>query len=200
MMMNGYNLLKENKNLVNFCYDKNFFTDEEIKKINTIYDNQKHIDGTIGNGRIDHSIRNSKIVKIALNNETKFIYDKLVTFIKHVNNQIWNFNITNIIDLIQIAEYNGDSNTEEQGHYDWHVDIGTDYRSARKISISLQLSDETEYEGGDLELMLGNKIEKMTREKGSIICFPSYIVHRVNKVTKGQRKSLVIWIHGPPFV
>jgi len=48
--------------------------------------------------------------------------------------------------------------------------------------------------------MLGNEICKMNKEKGTIICFPSYIIHRVSKVTKGQRRSLVLWIHGPPFV
>ncbi len=199
-MMDSYNLLKENPNLINYCYDKKFFTDEEIKIINAIYNRQTHVDGTIGNYIINYSIRNCKIAKIPLNNETKFIYDKLVTFIKNINNEVWNFNITNIIDLIQIAEYNGEQNVEEQGHFDWHVDIGHDYRSARKISISVQLSDENDYEGGDLELMLGNEICKMNKEKGTIICFPSYIIHRVSKVTKGQRRSLVLWIHGPPFV
>ena len=72
--------------------------------------------------------------------------------------------------------------------------------STRKISLSIQLTNENSYEGGDLEFMINRSTIKAPREKGTAILFPYYITHRVTDVTKGKRNSLVFWFHGPPFV
>ena len=66
----------------------------------------------------------------------------------------------------------------------------------RKLSISIQLSDKLDYEGGNFEF------EDITssmdfKEIGTIIIFPSYLRHRVTKVTSGIRRSLVAWFYGP---
>lgn len=63
----------------------------------------------------------------------------------------------------------------------------------------MQLSDEDDYVGGDLELMFGDEPQKMIRKRGTILCFPSYVLHRVTPVTEGTRYSLVAWITGPQF-
>lgn len=87
------------------------------------------------------------------------------------------------------------------GHYKWHHDI--DWRShpvQRKVSISVQLTDPTEYEGGDLEFQDTTSPDPQSmRQKGTVIVFPSYVVHRVTPVTKGVRKALVSWIEGPAW-
>ena len=80
------------------------------------------------------------------------------------------------------------------------MDFGNDATSTRKLSVSVQLSDPSEYEGGDLELMVNRNYIKVPKEKGTIIFFPSYLTHRVTKVTSGKRNSLVAWFHGPSFV
>jgi PKHD-type hydroxylase len=82
-------------------------------------------------------------------------------------------------------------------HYDWHIDLGPGKNSSRKLSLSLQLSDSSEYEGGELEFM--NVKEKTSREIGTLITFPAFLTHRVTPVTKGTRKSLVAWISGDSF-
>ena len=77
--------------------------------------------------------------------------------------------------------------------------------------MTCQLTDKSEYEGGELEFDLRNyapnnknfinhvkTTNKMT-SKGSIIVFPSFVWHRVKPVTKGTRYSLVIWNLGYPF-
>lgn len=89
----------------------------------------------------------------------------------------------------------------------------------RKISASILMNDPDEYEGGDFEWIDGdgvcNKIPENSKisvdsykwclpesykKKGSIVVFPSLTHHRVTPVTRGTRKSLVIWLGGKPYV
>jgi len=66
--------------------------------------------------------------------------------------------------------------------------------------MTIQLSDDEEYEGGNLEfknILTNEKQEKAQRQKGWVCVFPSYLEHRVTMVTKGTRKSLVAWVEGP---
>ena len=68
----------------------------------------------------------------------------------------------------------------------------------RKLSFVVQLSDPDDYEGGNLQLMdEGDKTYFAPREKGTIIIFDSRTKHRVTKVKKGIRKSIVGWVSGP---
>lgn len=196
--MHNFDLLSKNKCLTNYYYYSKGINDEDIAKIIQVSKKYQVIDGTISDG-LDSTYRKSKIIWIPLNDETQFIYDKIVFLLKDANKNMWNFNITNIIDKLQLSEYEGDNRQEEQGHYDWHMDFGEN-NSTRKISLTVQLSNENDYENGDLEFMVHRTILKAPREKGSVIIFPSYLTHRVTNVTKGKRKSLVFWIHGPPFV
>ena len=69
----------------------------------------------------------------------------------------------------------------------------------RKISMTVQLSDGGEYEGGDFEIMRNREPEKLPKGKGTVLVFPSYILHRVTPVTSGIRKSLVLWLGGASF-
>lgn len=197
--MNNLFLLNENDNLINYYYYKNQFTNEEIEKIIEISKNYEVVDGNVS-GIVNYDYRNSKITWLPLNDETKFVYDKLVALVKNANKTMWNFTITDIIDSLQLAEYSHHAEHDKKGFYDWHADIGADSASTRKISVSVQLTESTEYEGGDLEFMIHRSILKAPREKGTVILFPSYINHKVNKVTKGTRRSLVLWVNGPHFV
>jgi PKHD-type hydroxylase len=86
----------------------------------------------------------------------------------------------------------------EGGHYDWHVDQGATERR-RKLSLVLQLSPPSDYEGCELQIRSSNKIETVPRGRGELIAFPSYALHRVTPITAGIRRSLVIWCSGPRF-
>lgn len=79
------------------------------------------------------------------------------------------------------------------------MDIGKGKLSRRKIRISIQLSDPDEYEVGDFEFLIRKEITKLSQKKGCAIVFPSYFLYRVTLVTKGIRKSLVLWVSGQPF-
>jgi PKHD-type hydroxylase len=104
-------------------------------------------------------------------------------------------------------------------YYDWHSDSwpkpydkeGPSNGKIRKLSMTCQLTDGSEYEGGELEFDFRNYDPHMREEsqhlkkakeilpKGSIIVFPSFVWHRVKPVTSGTRYSLVAWHLGKPF-
>jgi PKHD-type hydroxylase len=69
----------------------------------------------------------------------------------------------------------------------------------RKLSLSIQLTDPKEYEGGELILYEDDKGTEMKKEQGTLVLFPSYILHEVKPVTKGERNSLVAWVTGKQF-
>ena len=83
-----------------------------------------------------------------------------------------------------------------------------EHKKIRKLSVTLSLSDEKDYEGGELEFDLGDTEPSQERaprkcteirSKGSLVVFPSFIWHRVCPVTSGTRYSLVMWSLGGPF-
>jgi PKHD-type hydroxylase len=96
-------------------------------------------------------------------------------------------------EQIQYTEYYD----HEKGHYDWHMDTGYGNLSQRKISVTVQLSDTHEYEGGDLQLWPGGTYPLISpRGKGNVVIFPSFMMHRITPVTRGTRKSFVLWLGG----
>lgn len=187
--------LEKNDNMTNYFFFRKYFNDEQIDEIKEIAKNYKVIDGNVS-GFVNKSYRSSQIRWLPLNYETQPIYDKLVKLAKKANKEMWKFHITNMKDELQFTEYND----EDEGHYDWHMDFGGKRSSTRKLSMVVQLTDPEEYEGGRLQFMMNRDIIDAPIEKGTVIFFPSYLMHRVTKVEKGKRNSLVCWFHGPPFI
>jgi PKHD-type hydroxylase len=110
------------------------------------------------------------------------------------NMNAFNFDMVGGLDSCQYAIYG------LEGFYNWHMDtfLANDTLYERKITLIIQLSDPSEYEGGTIEFEDMGGTEAPT-SKGSVIAFPSFIRHRVTPVTKGIRKSLVFWFLGPAF-
>jgi PKHD-type hydroxylase len=152
-------------------------------------------DGRVGTSDVmKATIRRSQIWFFEPAAETDFIFEPLRRAVEHVN-QGFCFELTGFGTGCQIARYSSD----DQGHYDWHIDLGTGRFSQRKLSLSLQLSEADDYEGGDLEFHLSGLDRLRMRQQGTLIAFPSFHEHRVTPVTRGERFSLVAWIDGPPF-
>ena len=98
-----------------------------------------------------------------------------------------------LFESLQFTNYK-----EGKGFYKKHIDkLHND--TIRKLSLSIQLTDPNEYEGGDLLLYEDEKPQKMGRGKGTLVIFPSYMLHEVTKITKGERNSLVAWVTGDHF-
>jgi PKHD-type hydroxylase len=70
---------------------------------------------------------------------------------------------------------------------------------SRKLSIVLQLSDPSEYEGGELQILTRKEPTSMQKKRGLITVFPAWTLHQVTPVIKGTRQTLVAWISGPAF-
>ena len=123
-----------------------------------------------------------------------WIADLLLPYAKQPNE---NFDIAfdGRIEM-QFTEYHA----ADKGHYDWHHDVNWHGQTGqdRKLSLTIQLSDSADYEGGDFEFEEVTS-ETNFRPKGSILVFPSYLRHRVTTVTKGTRYALVAWYSGPQW-
>ena len=106
----------------------------------------------------------------------------------------WNYALT-AQEATQIGRYKGTN----KGYYDWHVDTAIPREGMqRKLSISILLSDPSDFKGGELQFK-GIEDRKILTKQGSIVVFPSFIEHTVTPVTKGVRYSAVTWVHGPSF-
>ena len=147
--------------------------------------------------------RSSIIKWIPMDKDWIWLYRRMMDLSVEANN-IWDFDLKSAFELIQYTEYHA----SESGHYDWHQDIGHGtLASRRKISITIQLSDGGDYKGGDLLISLGGSTEDgdfrknkvCPRGLGTGVLFPSYMMHRVSPVTKGTRKSLVLWVGGEHY-
>lgn len=169
---------------------------KEIDKFFNLIKDVKLEEGMTGpnqnQGKLNDSVRRSKLYWIPRNKEFYWLYKKIVDLMIDTNKTMWKFEITGVDILMQYTEYD----ESYRGYYDWHTDIGNTNNSKRKLSASIQLSDINDYEGGDLKFF--NKV-KANKEIGSMTIFPSYLLHKVEPVTKGKRKCLILWLTGPPF-
>ena len=168
------------------------FNDEELEWINNLQELYPFQEATIMGD--NSNIRKSEIKWLHNNERSFWVYEKICRLAMEANSRIWKFNLHSVIDAIQYTVY-----YEGGGHYDWHVDIGPSSISDRKISCSVQLSNPDKYEGGDLEIWSGGEFKTIERKQGSAIFFPSFLMHRVTPVTKGTRKSLVLWMGGDSY-
>lgn len=171
------------------------FTEEEINQIISIGDNLTLNDAIVGGGSVVDKIRSSKTGWIDLNPETSFIYDRLAFIARQLNGQFFDLDLWGFVEHLQYTIYDG-----KDDHYTWHLDRGGGTSNTpRKLSLVLQLSDPSEYEGGDLEIFDAPEPTKIQKQKGLVVAFPSFVLHRVTPVTKGVRKTLVVWLTGPRF-
>ena len=141
----------------------------------------------------------------------RWIYNEIHPYIHTANkNAGWNFQ-WDFSESCQFTKYKLDQ------FYDWHCDSWSKpynrpeepdrHGKIRKLSVTISLSDENDYEGGDFEFDFRNDYKgsnqpqlcKEIRPKGSVVVSPSFVWHRVKPVTSGTRYSLVIWNLGWPF-
>ena len=99
---------------------------------------------------------------------------------------------------IQYTEYHGKDAGKYDAHHDvnWENDDGRD----RKLSVVFQLSNHQDYEGGFFQFHeCESPLLSDFMKRGSVLVFPSYLVHSVSPVSEGIRRSLVAWFEGPKW-
>lgn len=184
------------KDYENFCWNNGVFTLDEIEQIKVIGRRLKvnrSLTGGYEDNCLDH--RRSFNSWIYPNEKTSWIYERLTNLVQQNNEDFFNFDLT-MIENLQFTYYS----SEEDGCYKGHVDpLNWRIPHNRKLSIVIQLSSPEDYEGGDLNLYFSHCPTVIKKEKGMVVTFPSYTLHEVTPVTKGERYSLVAWVHGPSF-
>jgi len=166
-----------------------------VKYVDTLDRQEGLIGGTKPGGISDDSVRRSKINFLRINDETKWLYNKLSQFVFEMNQKFFGYEL-HALQEIQYTEYHHTDNGVYHDHLDWAGNTAT----PRKLSMSIQLTDGADYEGGDLEIKLSSaKPYLASRTKGDGVLFPSFLLHGVTPVTRGLRRSLVVWVVGPEF-
>lgn len=133
--------------------------------------------------------RSTLIHPVPYSEKSEWLYDLISDRVASYNQFGYQFNIMGVYSDIQLLEY------PEGGHYDWHMDIGPGDAALRKLSVIIQLSDPSEYEGGETVFNTGTE-HVLPKTQGQIAVFPSFVLHKVNPVTSGRRYALVLWFSG----
>jgi PKHD-type hydroxylase len=155
------------------------------------------IGGAGGTSDVNPNIRASQVAWIGAKPELQHVWGKLAEAVAEVNSRFFHFDLTGFHEPMQLGLYT----EQQQGHYDWHTDAAPSDRAVpRKLSLSMLLSDPSDFEGGEFQVKTSNDaVQTLETLKGRAWFFPSYTLHRVAPVTKGVRRSLVLWVGGPAF-
>ena len=182
-----------NQHLLRIHFINSVFTPAECLQIMQLEGHEEN-SRISGEGLIETRIRNSYSTFIPPTHANQWIADRLIQQLEQVNATYYQFRLHTLSPL-QIIRY------DVQGFYDWHVDIGgVADLNTRKISLVTFLSDPADYEGGQLKIIGGSEARAVPNQcQGTVVFFPSYLLHRVEPVRQGQRKTLVMWAHGPSF-
>jgi len=143
-------------------------------------------------------LRKTKVAWVERDSRTEAWYLRLEEIVLHLNNQYFRFDLSGLAQF-QHAVYD----VSDGGYFDWHKDYGRDPSNRslepRKLTMSVQLTDPSHYEGCELQIRAGNQIDIAPKSRGTIVAFPANVLHRVTPIVSGTRKSLVAWAFGPDF-
>jgi PKHD-type hydroxylase len=176
-----------------YAFWNNAFSKEECQTIINIAKNKGLIKGKTRGFTKD--VRDSKVSWLYPVDDMDWVFRRVTDITLNLNERFFKFNLFGLNEGFQFTNYEAPS-----GKYGKHVDRGMNI-PVRKLSISIQLTDPEEYEGGELKLYDGDDKDAIVMDKtqGTLIIFPSYILHEVMPVTKGTRNSLVTWVTGKQF-
>ena len=176
----------------------NVLDDETVDKILKL--GESEWETAITNDDSGEAVRKTDII---WNNE-QWLYDLFWPYMMRANHTAgWNLELP-CAEAFQLGRY------EDGGHYDFHVDsMGFDrannpdsimHGTSRKLSMVCWLNED--FEGGEFEIHkahVGNSENNIFKPtKGTIVFFPSWMLHKVHPVTEGTRYSLVTWFRGQP--
>jgi PKHD-type hydroxylase len=175
--------------------------DSAVNQIQQYCDQQGTNPSTLGHRSQNTEIRLCDTKFHYINDNSDWIFDILEYIANTINNKYFQFDLIGF-DRFQYTVYN-----QPGAHYTYHSDMAfgpvsvDELKTPRKLSFSLILSDNTEYQGGEFEIIANdvNTPIVVPQQKGRVIAFPSYITHRVTPLISGVRKSIVIWALGPKF-
>ena len=174
-----------------YYFIKNYLSKEQIKSINNIHDEK----GTSFNNK-------ANTTKTSICHQIPYSYIKIIKDIRKTIHWINR-------EAFGVETY-PEINTDEfirniyqdtlKGEYDWHFDSEPfDFNYTIKLTTLINLSEDI-YEGGEFLLWDGKPITiKEYQEPGTLLTFPSFLLHKVNPVIKGKRISGTYFLTGPKW-
>lgn len=172
------------------------FSDQELDRLEQYCDRLSLEKGGLGQlprGGSDAAIRVTDTAAIQGKEEVMWFFERLAAIVRTLNDRSFHFDLRGFFEAPQFLVYRD----REGGHYDWHIDLGRE--APRILSLTIQLTDAARYEGCELQFNIGRQTISTPKGRGTVVGFPSYMVHRVTPITSGVRKAIVAWITGPEF-
>jgi PKHD-type hydroxylase len=172
------------------------FSDEELDRLEHYCDGLPSDKGGLNQlprGQSDAAIRVTQTAAIHQTPEILWFFERLAGVVRTFNTRSYQFDLRGFYEAPQFLVYRD----TEGGHYDWHLDLGRE--APRKLSMTIQLTDPSRYEGCELQFNVGTQIISTPKGRGVVVAFPSYMIHRVTPITSGVRKAIVAWVTGPEF-
>ena len=183
-----------------YVFYDNFLTKEQcelfIKQNNQ---KSKKSKATVGDNKLNKKIRDCYTSWIGIEDKSMWFYNELVGQTIKANQDYFKFDLWGLAEALQFTHYIAPNN-----FYHSHIDMGLNQKT-RKLSAVVMLSDPKNFSGGELCLYTGKNLNNkkdyivIEPKQGRIVFFPSYLLHKVNPITKGERFSLVAWFTGPNF-
>lgn len=186
-------------------YGDGMFTSQELEKVIEVCEREILKTGAPDQTDPEWSSLSYRLFNgfVGRNPDTKFIFDRFAKYAKHINDTYFQLDITALIPKgFLFTKY------QDPGeHLGWHTDkkehsryVGSEIpNTIRKMGIALQLSDPSEYEGCDMQVIADQGIQNIPKKKGSFYCIPGYIQHQVTPLVSGKRLVLIAWYVGPKF-
>jgi PKHD-type hydroxylase len=170
------------------------WSNEEIEKLVEHCEALPKQPAQISSG-VDATIRRGQIAWVPVNDASRWFMDRIGNQVMQLNRDYFGLDLWGF----ESAQYTVYTDEGKGSMYDWHVDMmGKGNTGQRKLSLVMQLSNSQDYEGGELWLH-GATQQIVPKQKGLMVLFPSFILHRVTPVTSGLRRTLVAWVLGPQY-
>ena len=180
-------------------YEKNVIDESTICKIENYLEGKELISNQEMNDAYNKNIRSSEIYWMHQEgdeDELMPIYTDVTYKMRQINDCMWKYRV-NGWEPFQYSQYD----ESYSGHFNWHIDVhpkfNVDDPDPRKISFSVGLSNINDYDGGDFMIKIDRNEKVFKLDRGDVIAFPSWMLHKVSPVIKGLRRTLVGWGNGP---
>ena len=183
-----------------WCFRDNVFSEYELKKIieycAALEKQQGEIKTSDSKNQINNNIRISEISWVNPNFDSDWFFNRILNVVNELNKNFYGYELYGFNEM-QYSEYNSSCLAKYDDHMDMFLGMPLDGAwTPRKLSVTLLLSDD--FEGGEFEFY-GHGNDQPQFKAGTLIVFPSFLIHKVKPVTKGIRHSLVAWCVGPKF-
>jgi PKHD-type hydroxylase len=182
------NLFKDKGIFSPYVYVENVLSDEEINKLFLDITNND----SLMPAREDNTIKKTDLIFIPEHESYYWLSEKINVISNFINTHYFGFEIKNVVEM-QVSILKKSHLYRLHSDIEYNVPLDNDMR---KITFIIQLTDESEYEGGIIKLYHGSNYTNCLKTKGLMFLFPSNIYYEIEPIINGEKKILIGWITG----